>query len=195
MSAFFCYKPQHRWSHDPHRNNKLIIFVSGVFTVFLVVLLVILLAIHSRVEFTALGLPAVVAVLTLGIVGVNLAAFSHVLQQADLELTHQKLILHLTHRWNLSIDLSDLSMARIEKYAVPKTWIFGIAVGHMMDMYFISSPKLPWYFQFVGRLAFAYSGFRGRGFFITSWHENYEVFLDKIVGFDSAPNATILKET
>lgn len=195
MSTFFPYKPQHRWIQDPHRNNKLTIIVSGILSVYLVVLLVILLTTLSKDEFTALGLPALVGVLTLGIAVVNLAAFSRVVQQADLELTHQKVILHLTRRWNLSIDLSDLSTARIRKYAVPKTWIFGIAVGHMMDVYFISSPKLPWYFQFVGRFGFAYSNFRGRGFLITSWHENYAEFLDRIIEFDSEPNATILKAT
>jgi hypothetical protein len=53
-----------------------------------------------------------------------------------------------------------------------------------MHVFFITSPNLPWYFQMVGR--YVHKSLKGRGFFITSRHTNYEMFLDQMKRYEGA---------
>jgi hypothetical protein len=122
-------------------------------------------------------LPAVGFVL-LWIAMWNLRWFSHLMQQADIELAQGRVILHLPYERKLHINLDELDPARVRKHAVPKANVLGLRVGTRMHVYFVSATSLPWYFHFVG--LFVHRGFRGRGFFITSWHENYEELLNRL---------------
>ena len=112
----------------------------------------------------------------------NFQTFSGLLRRATLQLEPDQLLLRLFPQWGIRISLSDLDNVRIRQHTIPKYRVFGAGIGFNMHIYFISSPGLPWYFQFVGQ--FAHKSFKGRGFFITSRHSHYELFLEQMKRYE-----------
>ena len=116
------------------------------------------------------------------IAGWNWQTFSRMLCSADIEMSECDIILHLADKRRLTIGQTTLYNLTVIEHIEPifRVSFFGLSkdFGERMRIYFVSSPGLPWYLSFVGR--FVDPAFRGRGFFITTKHSNYEDFLDHL---------------
>lgn len=167
------------WKWSLASNQSLAIFLTLYGNLFGGVVLIVMVWVLFKVGFPEGWLLLfIIGFLLYWIVMWNFQTFSRLLRCSNLELEHDRLILHLFPQWAIRINLFDLKSVKIQQSAVPKNRTFGADLGFKMQVFFISSPSLPWYFQMVGQ--FAHKSLKGRGFFITSQHTDYELFLDQM---------------
>ncbi|MBN1310394.1 MAG: hypothetical protein JXB30_03170 [Anaerolineae bacterium] len=174
--TFFHYRPEEWMYRAQGRSEGCIVAVAIWFLVFSLIFIV--------VGFTA-KLPANLVMIGVGVILVPLYVwlmFSNNLLAADLELTQEQVVLHFTRNWKLHINLQDLYPVQIREHAVRRRLIFTWSEP-IYVIYVISSPNLPWYFRFAEYFGYP-TWITKPSFYVTSWHENYREFLNKMRAYE-----------